>query len=147
MQQHPTEPQPSPSVARTLVQIEAAKLVVGQDLAGVLDALGDLIRISGAPSSSITWASEILAREQLRSFAAQHHITVHVSRDDELFRTVVIWTADGGGMAIVPAGQRPARTLLHLREEIAQRDADAARGVAFQATVDACHARTFRTAP
>ncbi|MFF9582459.1 hypothetical protein [Streptomyces achromogenes] len=134
-------PATTPDVARTLIQIEAAKLVVGEDLAGVLDALGDLIRITGAPSSNIAWAADAIAREQLRAFAAQHNITVHTSRadDDELYRTIVIWTADGGGMAIIPAGQRPARTLLHLREEIAQRDADAARAAAFQASV--------RTAP
>ncbi|MFH9404926.1 hypothetical protein ACH4JS_34965 [Streptomyces sp. NPDC017638] len=150
-----TTPTTTPDVARTLIQIEAAKLVVGQDLAPVLDALGDLIRINGAPSSSIAWVSDILAREQLRAYAAQHDITVHTSRDDEVFRTMIIWTAGGGGMAIVPAGQRPARTLVLLREEVAQRDEAAARAAAFQASVaaghvediDGWHARTSRTAP
>jgi hypothetical protein len=38
-------------------------------------------------------------------------------------------------MAIIPAGQRPAATVLQLREEIALRQEETQRAAAFQASV------------
>jgi hypothetical protein len=80
--------------------------------------------------------------EQLRVFAAQNGLTVHESRavdEDLLNRTVILWTADGKGLALVPTGQAPATTLLRLREEVAQRAEDVQRALDFQASVTAGH--------
>ncbi|MGJ5898584.1 hypothetical protein ACSCBZ_42600 [Streptomyces niveiscabiei] len=147
------EPSAAPETARALASIEAAKLVVDQDIAECLDAVGDLIRITSCPSGVFAWVVDLLSREQLSAVSTHHRITVHESRadaKDQLDRTVVIWTADGSGLAIVPAGQRPADTLLNLREEIALRDQEAQQARDFQESVaaghvedlDAWHART-----
>ena len=89
----------------------------------------------------------------LATFAARHRITLHKSRatdEEQLNRAVIIWTATGTGMAIIPAGQDPADTLVHLRDEVGQRLEDLRQAEAFQASVasgyvedlDTWHART-----
>lgn len=150
------EPHAKPEVARALADIEAAKLAVGQDVAECLDAVGDLIRITGTPKT-LDWVMDFLGREHLRVFAAQNGLTVHESRaldEDLLNRTAVLWMADGKGLALVPTGQAPATTLLRLREEVAQRAEDVQRAIDFQASaaaghvedVDAWYARTSKAA-
>jgi hypothetical protein len=144
MTQPPTAPEPSttPATRRALAHIEAAKLVVDQAVGECLDAIGDLIRISGEPDAVFAWVLDTFGREHLAQFAARRRITVHQSRavdEEHLDKTVVIWAADGGAMAIVPPGQPPSTTLLQLREEIAERDADAQRALDFQASVAAGH--------
>lgn len=144
MTQPPTGPEPSaiPAVRRTLADIEAAKLVVDQAVGECLDAIGDLIRISGNPDAVFAWVLDTLGREHLTQFAAKHRIKVHQSRavdKDLLDKTVIIWTVDGEGLAIVPPGQPPTTTVVQLREEIAQRHADVQQALAFQASVAAGH--------
>jgi hypothetical protein len=159
MAELPTAATPSttPEVARALSAIEASKLLAEQDVAECLDAIGDLIRITGAPDTIYKWVLLFLGRESLRQVAAQHHITLHESRaadEEQLSRAAVIWTADGTGMAIVPKGQHPTTTLLQLRAEIAQRREELRLARDFQAsikaghteTVDAWHARTSTAA-
>jgi hypothetical protein len=147
-------PSTTPEVALALANIEAAKLV-DPDIAECLDAIGDLIRITGKPEAIYAWVAETLGREHLKQYAARHRITVHESRavdTERLAKTVIIWAADGAGMALIPTGQAPAITLLQLREEIAQREEDAQRALDFQASiaaghvedVDTWHARTTR---
>lgn len=157
MTQPPTASEPSntPAVCRALADIEAAKLVVDQAVGECLDAIGDLIRVSGDPDAVFAWVLDTLGREHLRQFAAKRRIRVHESRavdEDLLAKTVVIWAADGDGLAIVPPGQPPATTIVQLREEIASRDEDVQRALDFQASVaaghvediEAWHARTSR---
>jgi hypothetical protein len=144
MTQPPTAPEPSttPATRRALAHIEASKLVVDQAVGECLDAIGDLIRISGEPDAVFAWVLDTFGREHLAQFAARHRITVHQSRavdEEHLDKTVVIWAADGRAMAIVPPRQPPSTTLLQLREEIAERDADAQRALDFQASVAAGH--------
>ncbi|MFE4051205.1 hypothetical protein [Streptomyces sp. YIM B13518] len=137
MSELPTASTPPTTPQVALASIEAAKLTAGQDVRGCLDAIGDLIRITGEPQQVFDWVLYTLGREELQVLAAQHRITLHESRaqdEDQLPRAVVIWTADGKGMAIIPAGQRPADTVLQLREEIAQRQEEAQRSAAFQAS-------------
>lgn len=141
------EPSTTPEVARMLADIEAAKLVVGEDIAECLTAVGDLIRITGTPET-LDWVMDLLGREELRVFAEQHGLTVHESRavdEDLLDQTVIIWTVDGKGLALVPTGQTPAATLLRLREEIAQRAEDVQRAIDFQASVAAGHVEDLDT--
>jgi hypothetical protein len=123
--------------SRALADIEAAKLLTGPDVAECLDAIGDLIRITGQPSAVLAWAVDFLSREELRVFAQQHGLTLHESctPQEELPRAAVIWTASGTGRALIPAGQCPATTLLHLRAEIAQREEDDRRARDFQESV------------
>ncbi|MFE1926499.1 hypothetical protein ACFW91_28560 [Streptomyces asoensis] len=148
-----SEPSAKTEVTRALADIEGAKLFAGEDVGECLDAIGELIRITATPDVVFAWVVEALGRENLKAFAAQHRITLHWSRatdEEQLPRTAVVWTADGTGMAIAPARQRPATTLLQLREEIAQREQDQQRARDFQASVaaghvedlDAWHART-----
>jgi hypothetical protein len=130
----------TPEAARALAGIEAAKLLADKDVTECLDAIGDLIRITGAPEAIFTWVRRLFARENLRQYAAQQHLKLHESRaadEEQLNRTVVIWTVGGEGLAIVPPGQDPATSLLHLRQEIAQRAEDQQRAVDFQASVAA----------
>ncbi|WP_020141167.1 hypothetical protein [Streptomyces sp. 351MFTsu5.1] len=137
-----TAPSTTPDVTRALRQIEAAKLGVTEDVAECLDAIGDLIRITGAPASILAWAHHTLSRETLRQYAAQQHIKLHESRatdEEQLARVVVIWAADSDGLAILPGGQNPATSLLQLREEVAQRQEDQQRAADFQASVAAGH--------
>lgn len=134
----------TPAGRQALASIEAAKLITSRDVQECLDAIGDLIRITGQPAAVFEWVLHTLGREELRVLAAQHRITLHESRasnEDQLPRAIVIWTADGRGMAIVPGGQRPMDTVLQLREEIAQRQEEAQRAVVFQATVAAKESR------
>jgi hypothetical protein len=138
MSELPTAPTPPTTPEAALASIEAAKLTAGEDVNDCLDAIGDLIRITGQPAAVFEWVLYTLGREELRVLAAQHQITLHVSRaadEDQMLRTFVIWTADGRGMAIIPAGQRPAATVLQLREEIALRQEETQRAAAFQASV------------
>lgn len=146
-------PSTTPEVARALAAIEASKLLAEPGLIECLDAIGDLIRITGAPESIYEWVVHFLGRETLRQFAAHHHIALHESRaadEEQLPRSVIIWTADGTGLAIVPQGQHPGTALLQLREEIAQREQELRLTADFEATVaaghtedvDAWHART-----
>ena len=150
-------PTTTPEVTRALAGIDAAKLLADKDVAECLDAIGDLIRITGAPASIFTWVRHLFGRENLRQYAAQQHLKLHESRaadEEQLGRAVIIWTADGEGLAIVPEGQDPSTSLLQLREEIAQRDAEVQQALDFQASVadgltedvDAWHARTTRSA-
>ncbi|MFF8879630.1 hypothetical protein [Streptomyces flaveolus] len=153
MSELPTAATPPTTPQAALASIEAAKLIAGQDVVDCLDAIGDLIRITGQPDAVFDWVQYTLGREELRVLAAQHRLTLHESRaadEEQLPRAAVIWTADGTGMAIVPAGQRPADTVLQLREEIAQRQAEVQLAADFQASraaghvedVDAWHTRT-----
>lgn len=159
MTELPTAAAPSttPEAARALAAIEASKLLAEGDLAECLDSIGDLIRITGAPDKIFEWVTLFLGRETLRQFAVQHHINLHESRasdEEQPPRAVIIWTAGGEGLAIVPADQSPAVTLLQLRKELAQRAEDEQRAADFQAStaaghvedVAAWHARTSRTA-
>lgn len=148
MSELPTAPKPPTMPQAALASIEAAKLTAGQDVIDCLDAIGDLVRITGQPDAVFAWVLYTLSREELRVLAAQHRITLHESRaadEDQLPRAVVIWTADGAGLAIVPGGQRPADTVLQLREEIAQRQEDAQRAADFQASVAAGHVEDVET--
>ncbi|MFJ8109953.1 hypothetical protein [Streptomyces sp. NPDC096132] len=140
-----TEPPTTPDVARTLADIEAAKLGASPDVAECLTAIGDLVRITGTPKT-LDWVRDFLGREELQVFAEQHHVTIHESRatgEEQLDRTVVIWTAGDEGLALVPAGQRPAATLLQLREETAQREEELQRAADFQASVAAGHVESL----
>lgn len=142
MSELPTASKPPTTPQAALASIEAAKLIAGQDVVDCLDAIGDLVRITGQPDAVFEWVLHTLGREELCVLAAQHRITLHESRaadESQLPRAVIIWTADGAGMAIVPAGQRPATTVLQLREEIAQREKELQRAVDFQASVAAGH--------
>lgn len=132
----------TPKVARALAGIEAAKLLADKDVTECLEAIGDLVRITGAPDAIFAWVRHVFGRENLRQYAAQQHLKLHESRasdEEQLDRAVVIWTVGGEGLAIVPAGQDPATTLLQLREEIAQRAEEQQRAVDFQASVEAGH--------
>ncbi|MFF7310527.1 hypothetical protein [Streptomyces sp. NPDC008137] len=138
----------TPEVARALAGIEAAKLLADKDVTECLDAIGDLVRITGAPNAIFAWVRHIFGRENLRQYAAQQHLKLHESRaseEEQLDRTVIIWTVDGEGLAIVPAGQDPATTLLQLREEIAQRAEEKQRAGDFQASVQAGHVEAVDT--
>lgn len=144
MAELPTAATPSttPAVAQALASIEASKLTAGASVAECLDAVGDLIRITRNPSAVFDWVIRLLEGETLKHFAAQHRITLHESRatdEEQLPRAIVIWTADGTGMAIAPQGQHPATVLLQLHEEIAQRDEELKRAADFQATLAAGH--------
>ncbi|MFF5186431.1 hypothetical protein ACFY30_22090 [Streptomyces sp. NPDC000345] len=135
------EPPTTPEVARVLAEIETAKLGSSDDVADCLTAIGDLIRNTGTPKV-LDWVKDFLIREELRVYALRHDITVHESRavdEDLLNRTVIIWSADGKGLAIVPSGQSAKTTLLQLREEIAQREEDLKLAADFQASVAAGH--------
>ncbi|MEU0219070.1 hypothetical protein ABZ281_30020 [Streptomyces sp. NPDC006265] len=148
MSELPTAPKPPTTPQVALASIEAAKLTAGQDVIDCLDAIGDLVRITGKPDAVFAWVLYTLGREELHVLAAQHRITLHESRaadEEQMPRAVIIWTADGAGMAIIPAGQRPATTVLQLREEIAQRQGDAQRAVDFQASVAAGHVEDVET--
>lgn len=158
MTELPTDAAPSitPDVARVLADIEAAKLLVDEDLAECLGAVGDLVRITNTPKT-LNWVTDFLGREELRVFTIQHGLTVYESRavdEDLMNRTTVLWTADGKGLALVPTGQAPAATLLRLRKEVAQRAEDEQRALDFQASVaaghvedlDTWHARTSKAA-
>ncbi|WP_460067330.1 hypothetical protein [Streptomyces sp. YKOK-I1] len=139
------EPSTTPEVARVLAEIEAAKLGASDDVADCLTTIGDLIRTTGTPKA-LDWVKDFLIREELRVFAERHRVTLHESRatnEEQLDRAVVIWTVGGDGMAIIPAGQAPAATLLHLREEVAQRDEDLKRAIDFQASVAAGHVESL----
>lgn len=132
----------TPEVARALAGIEAAKLLADKDVTECLDAIGDLVRITGAPTAIFAWVRHVFGRENLRQYAAQQHLKLHESRaseEEQLDRAVIIWTVGGEGLAIVPAGQDPATSLLQLREEIAQRAEEQQRAVDFQASVEAGH--------
>lgn len=139
MTELPTAAEPStthnPKVARALARIEAAKLTVDPDCAEFLEAVADLIRTSGDPDEVFAWVLDTLGRKHLNRFAERNRLTLHVSRatgEEELTKAAIIWAADSTGLALVPDGQKPAATLVQLREEIAQRDED----------VEAWHART-----
>jgi hypothetical protein len=137
---------PTPGVATALARLAADRLTVSPDMAECLDAISDLIRITGKPDAVYAWVLDTLGREHLAQFAARHRITVHQSRavgEDLLARTVVIWAADGKGMAIIPPGQPPATALLQLREEVAQREEDERRAADFQASVAAGHVESI----
>ncbi|MEW2424870.1 hypothetical protein AB0911_30520 [Streptomyces nigra] len=129
----------TPEVARALAGIEAAKLLADQDVTECLEAIADLIRITGAPETIYTWVRHLFGRENLRQYAAQQHLKLHQSRaaDDEQSRAVIIWTADGDDLAIVPAGQDPTTSLLQLREEVARHAEETQRASDFQASLAA----------
>ena len=142
MSELPTASKPSTTPAAALASIEAAKLTAGRDVAECLDAIADLVRITGQPDAVFDWIQVTFGREELRFLAAQHQITLHEScpsDEEQQGRATVIWTADGQGMAIVPRGQRPSVTVLQLREEIARRQEAAQLAADFQATVAAGH--------
>jgi hypothetical protein len=148
MQNHPTTASCPLAVRRAIADIEAAKLLVDPAVGECLDAIGDLVRLSGEPDAIYAWVLDTLGREHLAQYAARHRITVHQSRavdEEHLDKTVVIWAADGAAMAIVPPGQPPSTTLLQLREEIAERHAEAQRCLDFQASVAAGHVEDVET--
>ncbi|MFJ2162397.1 hypothetical protein [Streptomyces sp. NPDC087856] len=137
-----TTPSSTPDVTRALRQIEAAKLGADPDVAECLDSIGDLIRITGAPASIFAWVRHTFALENLRQYATRQHISLHESRaadEDQAPRTFVIWTAGSGGLAIIPAGQDPATSLLQLRKEVAQRAEETQQASDFQASVTDGH--------
>ncbi|MFJ8603425.1 hypothetical protein ACIREM_32905 [Streptomyces shenzhenensis] len=150
------EPSTTPDVASALRAIEAAKLA-DPEIAECLDAIGDLIRITGEPDTVFDWVTKTLGREHLRAWAFRSGITLHESRateEEQPPRAFIVWAAEGEAFAIIPAEQPPARTLLQLREELAQHDEELRLAVSFQASVaaghvedvDAWHARTTQTA-
>lgn len=133
---------PTPETAAVLARIAADRLTASPDVAECLDAISDLITISGNPDAVFAWVLDTLGREHLAQYAAQHRIKLHQSRavDEELLaRTVIIWAADGEGMAIIPPGQQPATSLVQLRKELAEREEDEQRARDFQASVAAGH--------
>jgi hypothetical protein len=155
MAELPTAATPSttPDVARALAAIEASKLLAEPDVAECLDAIGDLIRITGAPAATFEFVQRFLAGESLRQYAALQKIRLHISRatdEEQPPRVFVIWTAEGDAMAILPGGQHPSASLLQLREEVERRAEDRRIAAGFQASVtaghvesvDAWHART-----
>ncbi|MEV0526606.1 hypothetical protein AB0I66_24495 [Streptomyces sp. NPDC050439] len=150
MAELPTAAAPSttPAVTQALANIEASKLTAGASVAECLDAVGDLIRITRKPSVVFDWVIRLLEGETLKYFAAQSRIILHESRateEERLPRAIVIWMADGTGMAIVPQGQHPHTVLLQLHEEVAQRQEDMRRAAAFQASVAAGHVESVDT--
>jgi hypothetical protein len=138
----------TPEAARALAAIEAAKLLADRDVTECLDAIGDLIRITGAPDVVFTWVRRLFARENLRQYAAQQRIKLHESRasdEEQVPRAVIVWVADGEGLAILPANQDPATSLLQLRGEIARREEDGQRAADFQASIKAGHVEDVDT--
>lgn len=159
MAELPTADKPSttPEVARALAAIEASKLLAEKDVAECLDAIGDLIRITGAPAAIFDWVQHLLTGEALRQYATLQCIRLHTSRatdEEEPPQVFVIWTAEGDAMAIIPGGQHPSASLLQLREEVARHEEEKTLAADFQAsvaaghveTVDAWDARTSRAA-
>lgn len=157
MAELPTAATPSttPEVSRALAAIEASKLLAEQDVAECLDAIGDLIRITGAPAATLEFVQRFLGGETLRQYAALQNIRLHISRaraEDQPPRTFVIWTTDGDAMGIIPEGQHPSVSLLQMREEVARRAEEKQLAADFQTsvtaghveTVDAWHARTSK---
>ncbi|MEV8031416.1 hypothetical protein [Streptomyces sp. NPDC086182] len=147
MAELPTAATPSttPEVAHALAAIEASKLLAEQDVAECLDAIGDLIRITGAPESIFDWVRHFLAGETLRQYAALQKIRLHISLatdEEQPPRVFVIWTAEGDAMAILPGGQHPSASLLQLREEVERRAEDRRIAAGHVESVDAWHART-----
>ncbi|MEU8728734.1 hypothetical protein AB0C68_05060 [Streptomyces tendae] len=95
---------------------------------------------TGAPSPT--------GAEALAAFAAQHTITVHVTRtadDEQPAAAVVIWRHDGTALALVPRQQSPADTLAQLRAEVAERQEEQRLSAAFQASVAAGHVEDINT--
>lgn len=146
-------PSTTPEVANALAAIEASKLLAEPAVAECLDAVADLIRITGAPDCTFDLVQRFLAGETLRQYAALQCIQLHESRatDEEQYpRVFVIWTATGEAMAIIPGGQHPSTSLLQLREEVARRAEEKQLAASFQASaaaghvesVNAWHART-----
>ncbi|MGR3870948.1 hypothetical protein ACUXZZ_20440 [Streptomyces graminifolii] len=136
-----SEPPTTPEVALALRSIEAAKLA-DPEIAECLEAIGDLVRITGKPDTVFDWVANTLGREHLRALGERNGITLHVSRaadEEQPPRTFVIWSYDGKGLAVIPGAQPPAVTILQLREEIAQRDEDLQRITDFHASVTAGH--------
>ncbi|MGW0347595.1 hypothetical protein ACWDX8_13435 [Streptomyces anthocyanicus] len=93
----------------------------------------------------------------LAAFAAQHSITVHVTRvadDEQPAAAVVIWRHDGTALALVPQQQSPTDILAQLRAEVAERQEEQRLSAAFQASaaaghvedVDTWHARVAKAA-
>lgn len=137
---------PTPEVATALARLSADRLTVSPDLAECLDAISDLIKISGKPDAVYAWVLDTLGREHLYRYAERQRITLHEmcdSVDAPLARTVVVWTADGSGFAVVPHGQDPRLTLLRLREQVAERDEETRLAADFQASVAAGHVESF----
>ncbi|MFD5670267.1 hypothetical protein ACFWIK_35890 [Streptomyces anthocyanicus] len=91
---------------------------------------------TGAPSPT--------GAEALASLAAQHQITLHVTRvadEHQPADTLVIWRYDGTAMALIPQRQDPAATLAQLRAAIVERQEEHDMAVAFQAAAAAWRAR------
>ncbi|MFC8002948.1 hypothetical protein ACFUCH_03770 [Streptomyces olivaceus] len=89
---------------------------------------------TGSPSTT--------GAEDIAAFAAQHSITVHVTRvadDDQPATTLVIWRHDGTALAVVPEQQSPSDTLAQLRTEVAERQEEQRLSASFQASVAAGH--------
>lgn len=131
------EPSTTPDVASALRAIEAAKLA-DPEIAECLDAIGDLITITGKPDTVFAWVTKTLAREHLRAWAARRGIALHetqAAEEEQPHRAFIIWTVGGEGFAIIPAGQNPTTTLLQLQEEVAERDEAVQRALDFQASV------------
>ncbi|MGA5668984.1 hypothetical protein ACPCTG_26315 [Streptomyces pseudogriseolus] len=84
----------------------------------------------------------------LAAFAAQHSITVHVTRvpdDEQPAAALVIWRHDGTAMALVPQQQSPCDTLAQLRAEVAERQEEQRLSASFQASVAAGHVEDVAT--
>jgi hypothetical protein len=86
--------------------------------------------------------------EALAAFAAQHSITVHVTRaadDEQPAAALVIWRHDGTAMALVPQQQSPSDTLAQLRAELAERDEEERLARDFQDSVARGHVEDVAT--
>lgn len=135
-------PSTTPEVANALAAIEASKLLAEPAVAECLDAVGDLIRITGAPDRTFDLVQRFLAGETLRQYAALQCIQLHESRamdEEQPPRVFVIWPVEGNPMAIIPGSQHPSVSLLQLREEVARRAEEKQLAASFQASVTAGH--------
>ncbi|GHC28795.1 MULTISPECIES: hypothetical protein [Streptomyces rochei group] len=89
---------------------------------------------TGAPSPT----------EALAALAAEHRITLHVTRvadEHQPVEALVIWRHDDTALALVPQCQDPAATLAQLRAAIAERQEERDMAAAFQAASAAWCAR------
>ncbi|MFC8442697.1 hypothetical protein ACFUJT_31620 [Streptomyces griseoincarnatus] len=96
--------------------------------------------MTGAPSPT--------GIEALAEFAAQHSITVHVTRvpdAEQPAAALVIWRHDGTALALVPQQQSPSDTLAQLRAEVSERQLEERLARDFQDSVAHGHVEDVAT--
>lgn len=131
---------PTQCTARVLAALNATQPGAAQDVAECLGTIADLVAQTSDPSAVLDRVRLVLAREDLEQVAADHHVTLHETRApaaEQLADTVVIWTARGGGLAVIPYGQHPADTLAQVRAALAERAEERRLTAEFQAAVAA----------